>query len=147
MLVIPTAMKFFQEMILLMRLQLASAAFTRSLKYVIAARKEACSFAYFSKDNPSAFYFVNTMISLWIDVGSVKKYGGVLVWEVTNPDQIQSPGRLPKWTKNLIETKTRIIIQDTLEFDRLAKTWTKYFTIKPARKVKIAWAILPPIKG
>lgn len=112
------------------------------LKYVLTARKTGCHIAYFSKDNPSAFYFADTTISPWIDVDSVKKYGGVLVWEISNSDQ----GKLPGWVENLGEAKTRIIIQKTLEFDRLAKTWTKYFTMKPVRKVKIAWAILPPMK-
>lgn len=116
------------------------------LKYVIGDRRDTSHVACFSKDNPSAFYSANTIISPWIDIDSVKKHGGILMWEISNSDPNPDPKKLPAWANNLGEAKTRVITQDLLVFDRLAKTWTKHFTTEPLRKVKIAWAVLPPMK-
>lgn len=111
------------------------------LRYVFASRKQGCYLAYYVPEKPGAFYFADAQICPWIDPADALARGGMVVWEITNPTEEESPG---EWLNNLGSRRNDLVYLEPKTFSRLTQPRLGALVKKSPKAVRIGMAFLPP---
>ena len=110
-------------------------AYGRPLPFAAGHRTEACYLAYYSPDEPDAFFELDPALSPWIDPDAVRHQGGVVLWG--------RGSHAPDDDHAFLRT-VRLVPQPPFTFRRARAGWFARLIGREPPEVVILYAFIPP---